>query len=314
MYPLKFKPILKSTIWGGEKIIPFKHLDCQQAQVGESWEISDVPGDESVVADGADAGKNLTQMVSEYKGALVGESNYKRFNGKFPLLIKFIDAQQDLSIQVHPDDEHAQKIGYKRGKNEAWFFIESDPGASIVYGQKTKNKEELQEMINQDKWDDIYKKYPVADGDFVYLPAGCLHAMGKGNVVYEIQQSTDITYRFYDYHRKDKDGNERELHLKQAIDCLSFDKDIDKNDVHPVVKVHENMKETIFISNDSFTVSQLLVIGKCQYKCDNYQLATVVKGSGKVDEYDVKVGDNFLIPTNTSIELDGQMMIMMTTK
>ena len=314
MYPLKFKPILKSTIWGGEKIIPFKHLDCQQAQVGESWEISDVPGDESVVADGADAGKNLTQMVSEYKGALVGESNYKRFNGKFPLLIKFIDAQQDLSIQVHPDDEHAQKIGYKRGKNEAWFFIESDPGASIVYGQKTKNKEELQEMINQDKWDDIYKKYPVADGDFVYLPAGCLHAMGKGNVVYEIQQSTDVTYRFYDYHRKDKDGNERELHLKQAIDCLSFDKNIDKNDVHPVVKVHENMKETTFISNDSFTVSQLLVIGKCQYKCDNYQLATVVKGSGKVDEYDVKVGDNFLIPTNTSIELDGQMMIMMTTK
>lgn len=97
MYPLKFKPILKSTIWGGEKIIPFKHLDCQQAQVGESWEISDVPGDESIVADGADAGKNLTQMVSEYKGALVGESNYKRFNGKFPLLIKFIDAQQDLS-------------------------------------------------------------------------------------------------------------------------------------------------------------------------------------------------------------------------
>ena len=116
------------------------------------------------------------------------------------------------------------------------------------------------------------------------------------------------------FNAKDKDGNERELHLKQAIDCLSFDKDIDKNDVHPVVKVHENMKETIFISNDSFTVSQLLVIGKCQYKCDNYQLATVVKGSGKVDEYDVKVGDNFLIPTNTSIELDGQMMIMMTTK
>ena len=102
--------------------------------------------------------------------------------------------------------------------------------------------------------------------------------------------------------------------MKQAIDCLSFDKDIDKIDVHPVVKVHENMKETIFISNHSFTVSQLLVIGKCQYKCDNYQLATVVKGSGKVDEYDVKVGDNFLIPTNTSIELDGQMMIMMTTK
>ena len=126
MYPLKFKPILKSTIWGGEKIIPFKHLDCQQAQVGESWEISDVPGDESIVADGADAGKNLTQMVSEYKGALVGESNYKRFNGKFPLLIKFIDAQQDLSIQVHPNDELAMKRHNSMGKTEMWYVIGND--------------------------------------------------------------------------------------------------------------------------------------------------------------------------------------------
>ena len=225
---------------------------------------------------------------------------------------------------------------FPEGIGQSWSFSAQDgEGLSTVCingGFKGKTLKELWEkhqelfghpgedfpviisLVGQDKWDDIYKKYPVADGDFVYLPAGCLHAMGKGNVVYEIQQSTDVTYRFYDYHRKDKDGNERELHLKQAIDCLSFDKDIDKNDVHPVVKVHENMKETIFISNDSFTVSQLLVIGKCQYKCDNYQLATVVKGSGKVDEYDVKVGDNFLIPTNTSIELDGQMMIMMTTK
>ena len=128
MYPLKFKPILKSTIWGGEKIIPFKHLDCQQAQVGESWEISDVPGDESIVADGADAGKNLTQMVSEYKGALVGESNYKRFNGKFPLLIKFIDAQQDLSIQVHPNDELAMKRHNSMGKTEMWYVIGNDGG------------------------------------------------------------------------------------------------------------------------------------------------------------------------------------------
>ena len=172
----------------------------------------------------------------------------------------------------------------------------------------------LVKAIENDDYDHLLNKFYIKKGDFFYIPSGTIHAICKGSLIYEAQQSSDITYRVYDYHRKDKDGNERELHLKQAIDCLSFDKDIDKNDVHPVVKVHENMKETIFISNDSFTVSQLLVIGKCQYKCDNYQLATVVKGSGKVDEYDVKVGDNFLIPTNTSIELDGQMMIMMTTK
>ena len=305
---LFFKAIPRPAIWGHTKVRDFFGYDDFPEGIGQSWSFSaqDGEGLSTVCINGGFKGKTLKELWEKHQ-ELFGHPGED-----FPVIISLVGPEDDLSIQVHPDDEHAQKIGYKRGKNEAWFFIESDPGASIVYGQKTKNKEELQEMINQDKWDDIYKKYPVADGDFVYLPAGCLHAMGKGNVVYEIQQSTDVTYRFYDYHRKDKDGNERELHLKQAIDCLSFDKDIDKNDVHPVVK--ENMKETIFISNDSFTVSQLLVIGKCQYKCDNYQLATVVKGSGKVDEYDVKVGDNFLIPTNTSIELDGQMMIMMTTK
>ena len=307
---LFFKAIPRPAIWGHTKVRDFFGYDDFPEGIGQSWSFSaqDGEGLSTVCINGEFKGKTLKELWEKHQ-ELFGHPGED-----FPVIISLVGPEDDLSIQVHPDDEHAQKIGYKRGKNEAWFFIESDPGASIVYGQKTKNKEELQEMINQDKWDDIYKKYPVADGNFVYLPAGCLHAMGKGNVVYEIQQSTDVTYRFYDYHRKDKDGNERELHLKQATDCLSFDKDIDKNDVHPVVKVHENVKETIFISNDSFTVSQLLVIGKCQYKCDNYQLATVVKGSGKVDEYDVKVGDNFLIPTNTSIELDVQMMIMMTTK
>lgn len=133
MYPLKFKPILKSTLWGGERIIPFKQLDCQQEQVGESWEISDVPGDESVVAEGADAGKNLTQLMEEYKGKLVGEDNYKRFQGKFPLLIKFIDAKQDLSIQVHPDDELAMKRHQSMGKTEMWYIIDNTGGQAHLY-------------------------------------------------------------------------------------------------------------------------------------------------------------------------------------
>ena len=128
MYPLKFNPILKSTIWGGEKIIPFKHLATEQAQVGESWEISNVPGDESVVANGTDAGKNLSDMVKEYKGALVGESNYQRFGDNFPLLIKFIDACDDLSIQVHPDDELARKRHNSMGKTEMWYVIDNAGG------------------------------------------------------------------------------------------------------------------------------------------------------------------------------------------
>ena len=156
MYPLKFKPILKSTLWGGERIIPFKQLDCQQEQVGESWEISDVPGDESVVAEGADAGKNLTQLMEEYKGKLVGEENYKRFQGKFPLLIKFIDAKQDLSIQVHPDDELAMKRHQSMGKTEMWYIIDNTGGQAHLYSG-------LKKQITPQEYADMIENNTICD-------------------------------------------------------------------------------------------------------------------------------------------------------
>ena len=224
MYPLKFKPILKSTIWGGEKIIPFKHLDCQQAQVGESWEISDVPGDESVVADGADAGKNLTQMVSEYKGALVGESNYKRFNGKFPLLIKFIDAQQDLSIQVHPDDELAMKRHNSMGKTEMWYVIGNDGGKAHLRSGLSQQitPDQYAAMIADNTICDALSDYAVQPGDVFFLPAGRIHSIGAGCFIAEIQQTSNITYRIYDFNRKDKNGNTRELHTELSKDAIDY--------------------------------------------------------------------------------------------
>ena len=168
--------------------------------------------------------------------------------------------------------------------------------------------------INNDEWDQLIKHLPVHTGDFVYLPAGILHALKKGSIVYEIQQSTDVTFRFYDYHRKDKYGNERELHLTQAIDCLSYDQEMMKNNITPVEEKMDNGLKTTFISNDSFTVTKLAIEGKNTYETDNYQLATVVKGEGVVDGYTVKIGDNFLIPQHSKIEIDGNMIIMMTTK
>lgn len=224
MYPLKFKPILKSTIWGGEKIIPFKHLDCQQAQVGESWEISDVPGDESVVAYGADAGKNLTQLVSEYKASLVGENNYKRFNGKFPLLIKFIDAQQDLSIQVHPNDELAMKRHNSMGKTEMWYVIGNDGGKAHLRSGLSKQitPEEYAQMIADNTICDALADYAVQPGDVFFLPAGRIHSIGAGCFIAEIQQTSNITYRIYDFNRKDKNGNTRELHTELSKDAIDY--------------------------------------------------------------------------------------------
>ena len=214
MYPLKFKPILKSTIWGGEKIIPFKHLDCQQAQVGESWEISDVPGDESVVADGADAGKNLTQMVSEYKG----------FNGKFPLLIKFIDAQQDLSIQVHPDDELAMKRHNSMGKTEMWYVIGNDGGKAHLRSGLSQQitPDQYAAMIADNTICDALSDYAVQPGDVFFLPAGRIHSIGAGCFIAEIQQTSNITYRIYDFNRKDKNGNTRELHTELSKDAIDY--------------------------------------------------------------------------------------------
>ena len=306
---LKIQPVFKEMIWGGHKLRDIYGYDIPSDQTGECWAISGHKNGDCIIGDGEYQGKSVAWLFENHR-ELFGDVE----GNQFPLLVKIIDAKNDLSVQVHPNDEYAGKHENSLGKTECWYVLQADEGTKMVMGHHAKTKEEFVKAIENDDYDHLLNSFEIHKGDFFYIPTGTIHAICSGSLIYEAQQSSDITYRVYDYHRKDKDGNERELHLKQAIDCLSFDKDIDKNDVHPVVKVHENMKETIFISNDSFTVSQLLVIGKCQYKCDNYQLATVVKGSGKVDEYDVKVGDNFLIPTNTSIELDGQMMIMMTTK
>lgn len=223
MYPLKFKPILKSTIWGGNKIIPFKHLDCQQEQVGESWEISDVKGDESIVANGSDVGKNLTEMVNEYKEKLVGKENYARFNGKFPLLIKFIDAQQDLSIQVHPNDELAMKRHNSMGKTEMWYVIGATEGAHLRSGlSKQITPEEYAQRIADNTICDVLADYPIHPGDVFFLPAGRIHSIGAGSFIAEIQQTSNVTYRIYDFNRKDKNGNTRELHTELSKDAIDY--------------------------------------------------------------------------------------------
>ena len=224
MYPLKFNPILKSTIWGGDKIVSFKRLSLKQEQVGESWEISDVHGDESVVSDGNDKGKNLSQLVEEYKGALVGESNYKRFGNTFPLLVKFIDANDDLSIQVHPDDELAKKRHNSMGKTEMWYVIDNAGGKAHLRSglKKSITADQYAEMIKNNTICDALADYAVKPGDVFFLPAGRIHSIGAGCFIAEIQQTSNITYRIYDFNRKDKNGNSRELHTELSKDAIDY--------------------------------------------------------------------------------------------
>ena len=307
---LFFKAIPRPAIWGHTKVRDFFGYDDFPEGIGQSWSFSaqDGEGLSTVCIKGGFKGKTLKELWEKHQ-ELFGHPGED-----FPVIISLVGPEDDLSIQVHPDDEHAQKIGYKRGKNEAWFFIESDPGASIVYGQKTKNKEELQEMINQDKWDDIYKKYPVADGDFVYLPAGCLHAMGKGNVVYEIQQSTDITYRFYDYHRKDKDGNERQLHVKQSIDVTTVPYkpyDLAKQ----VDETIENGTRKELVSSNYLTLNKYDMTGYNKVINDKpFQLVSIIEGQGTVEGKEVRKGDHFVVCSDQKeVDFDGTMTVMICT-
>ena len=307
---LFFKAIPRPAIWGHTKVRDFFGYDDFPEGIGQSWSFSaqDGEGLSTVCINGGFKGKTLKELWEKHQ-ELFGHPGED-----FPVIISLVGPEDDLSIQVHPDDEHAQKIGYKRGKNEAWFFIESDPGASIVYGQKTKNKEELQEMINQDKWDDIYKKYPVADGDFVYLPAGCLHAMGKGNVVYEIQQSTDVTYRFYDYHRKDADGNERQLHVQQSIDVTNVPADIDQNKEFPQTML-ENGTKTRYVDSEFFKVDRYQLNGKNVIKNDEpFMMVSITEGTGIFEGNEVKKGDHFVICSDQKeVTFDGDMEVMIAT-
>ena len=224
IYPIKFHPILKQTIWGGDKINQLKGISDGQPAVGESWEISAVEGFESVVANGAYSGYTLSRLVKLLKDELVGTDNYERFGAKFPLLVKFIDAHDDLSIQVHPDDNLAMQRHNSLGKTEMWYVLGADEGARLIAGFSKKiSPKQYRDMVADGTFVDALQTYYVKPGDVYYVPAGRVHSLGKGTMVAEVQETSDLTYRIFDYNRKDKDGNLRPLHVAQAADAIDFD-------------------------------------------------------------------------------------------
>ncbi len=220
----KFNPLLKQTIWGGERIIPFKHLGCKLDQVGESWEISGVKGHETTVAGGPYDGLGANALVAELKDKLLGKENYARFGDEFPLLIKFIDAARDLSIQVHPDDASAVRKGYERGKTEMWYVMDSAPAARLMVGLNRRiTPEEYKLLVEGDTICDAINSYAVKEGDCFYIPSGRIHSIGAGCFLAEIQQTSDITYRIYDFKRRDRDGNLRQLHTADAAEVIDYE-------------------------------------------------------------------------------------------
>lgn len=304
LYPLKFEPILKSIIWGGSQISKFKNLDSEEDGIGESWEISAVEENVSVVKDGPLAGKPLDTLINEAKGELVGKKVYEKYGDKFPLLIKFIDAQDDLSIQVHPDDELAEKRHNSFGKTEMWYVVKTEPDAFVISGFKDKiTPEEYVEKVKNNTFTDSLKKHMVKEGDVYFLPAGRVHAIGSGCFIAEIQQTSNITYRIYDYNRKDAEGNTRELHTDLAKDAIdysvqeSYTTDYDSAKNKPVelvscqyfttnlLELTESFEQDV--SNiDSFIVLMCLE-GNCSLEDDQH------------NKVSIEQGESILIPAKT---------------
>lgn len=220
----KFTPIFKTLVWGGDKIAALKGIETDQRNIGESWEISAVPGNESVVAEGPFEGRTITQLCETFKEKLLGTEVYRNTGTEFPLLIKFIDAKSDLSIQVHPDDTlAAARHNGSKGKTEMWYVVGADEGAHLMSGlSKSISKDEYVRRVSDGTITEVLSDHRVAPGDVFFIPAGRIHAIGTGCLIAEIQQTSNITYRIYDYGRMGLDGKPRELHTELAVDAIDF--------------------------------------------------------------------------------------------
>ena len=318
MKPLKFKALLKQTIWGGDKIIPFKHLDDHLENVGESWEISGVPGNETVVADGDYAGKKLNELVIEQKDKLVGKANYERFGDEFPLLIKFIDARQDLSIQVHPTDEIAKRQGKERGKTEMWYIMDSDKDAKLYSGLKMQiTPEQYKAMVEDDTITDALAQYDVKEDDCFFLPAGRIHAIGTGCFLAEIQQTSDVTYRIYDFKRKDKDGNYRQLHTKEAAECINYTVEDDYR-THYEHKKNEGVTlvECPYFTTAVYDLDEPMTLDYSEL--DSFVILIGLKGEGTITDNEgntvtISAGESILVPATTdTLKVEGTIKMLET--
>ena len=304
LYPLKFEPILKSVIWGGSDITKFKNIEPSQEGIGESWEISGVPGDVSIISNGDLAGTSLQKLLSEAKEQLVGKKVYKKFGNKFPLLIKFIDAQDHLSIQVHPDDSLAEKRHNSFGKTEMWYVVKAAPGAYLYTGfEKAITPDEYESSIKNNTFTSKLKKYNVTEGDVFFLPAGRVHAIGSGCFIAEIQQTSNITYRIYDYDRKDINGNSRELHTELAKAAIDFN-------VYDSYKTEytNNLNNPVELVTSPYFQTNLLEINipieRDYSQKDSFVIYICLEGSANIVDnkgniMQLQRGESLLIPADT---------------
>ena len=309
MQPLFMKPVFQEKIWGGSRLKTVFGYDIPSDKIGEDWAISAHPNGVSIIENGPYKGQTLDQLWANEK-ALFGQP----MEDVFPLLIKILDAEDDLSVQVHPDDTYGLKHEGELGKTECWYVIDAQPGAEIIYGHNAQTKEELTTMIQEGRWEDLLTRVPVKKGDFFFVPSGTIHAIGKGIMILETQQSSDTTYRVYDYDRKDDAGQTRELHIQQSIDVTIVPSNRPENAI-----VEEKIGDSTvvtYLKTDFFNVYEWQVNGLLSMeKAAPYTLATVITGEGEliVDEktYPLTMGTSFILPNQIERwEIKGELKLI----
>ncbi|MCM5664242.1 type I phosphomannose isomerase catalytic subunit [Galbibacter mesophilus] len=300
LYPIKFTPIFKEYLWGGTKLKEVLGKEVTTETASESWELSGVEGNVSVVSNGELSGKTLQELIDTYQGELLGESVFERFGNKFPILIKFIDAKLDLSVQLHPNDELAKKRHNSFGKTEMWHVMQADEGSKLIVGFKdTLTKETYLEHLKKGTLLEILNQEEVKAGDTYFINTGKVHAIGAGILLAEIQQTSDVTYRIYDYERKDKDGNTRELHTEQAIDAIDYK----KKDDYLVEYSKEYNSSNNMVTCDYFITNYLNVVGtfvKQLVNRDSFSIYICVEGKAQITAGEhtenLNKGETILIP------------------
>ncbi|WP_068616648.1 mannose-6-phosphate isomerase, class I [Paenibacillus tuaregi] len=292
--PIFLEPVFKDRIWGGTKLKELFGYEIPSDQTGECWAVSAHPNGQSVVKEGPYKGTSLGELWAGHPELFNSSSKV------FPLLTKILDASDDLSVQVHPDDAYAgvHENG-ELGKTECWYIVDAEPGAEIIYGHGADSKEQLADWIHQGKWDQLLSKVEVKPGDFFYVPSGTLHALGKGIVVLETQQSSDTTYRVYDYDRKDSEGNTRELHLEKAIEVTTVPQAYVKTNYK--VANQSGAAVTTFVENEFFTVQKWEVDGTADFKSsDKYLIISIIAGEGELSaeghKHLLHKGDHLILP------------------
>jgi mannose-6-phosphate isomerase len=303
---LKLIPIFKERIWGGTKLKDVFNYDIPTELTGECWAISGHSHGNSIIENGPLKGRLLGEVFKTEK-YLFNDINDK----EFPLLTKILDANKDLSVQVHPSDSYALKNENDLGKTECWYILDCKEDASIIYGHTATTKQEFIKHIQNDTWDLLLSRVPISKGDFYYVPAGTVHAICEGTLILEVQQSSDTTYRLFDYHRKDNNGNLRPLHIEKALDVITIPH-INHFDSKTVKKV-QNGLITEFVKETYFTVSKWEIDGAFHFDHKMFHLINVIEGQGTINNVDVKKGDHLIVTSVAkSIIIEGKLQLIVS--